>query len=191
MSGGGGSRDPPQASSSRAGGSSSSGDNGGDDPNKKRPTRDKAEELMEVESKEEETSEDDEPQSSSKDELVTNQLQLPPGGQPQVIDANRHMHQGSSVVATVCSNPGMSSSSSLHASLKSFDQSEQLRMCPLDETTVIHEATNDETERQPQQQLPQSATSIGEEQLNLELSSAPATEGILDQVQYLVLIVYA
>ena len=135
---------------------------------------------MEVESKEEETSEDDEPQSSSKGELVTNKLQPPPGGQPQVIDANRHMDQGSSVVATVYSNPGMSSSSSLHASLKSFDQSEQLRMCPLDEMTVIHEATSDEG--QPQQQLLQSAASIGEELLNLELSGAPATEGILDQV---------
>ena len=174
----GGSRDPPQAPSSRGGGSSSSGDNGGDDPNKKRPTRDKAEELMEVESKEEETNED-ESQSSDKNEMVTTKFQPPPGGQPQLTDANRHMHQGSSVVTTVCTNPWSSSS---HASLKSFEQSQQLRMCPWEEM-VVHKVSNDEG--QPQQQQPQSAASIGEEQLNLELFNVPATEGILDQVNIL------
>ena len=177
----GGSRDPPQAPSSRGGGSSSSGDNGGDDPNKKRPTRDKAKELMEVESKEEETSENDESQASNKGEMVTNKLPPPPpGGRPQLTDANRHMHQGSSVVTTVCSNPWSSSS---HASLKSFEQSEQLRMCPLEEM-VVHEVSNDEGQSQQQQQ-PQSAASIGEEQLNLELFNSPATGGILDQVNIL------
>ena len=172
--GGGGSRDLPQTPSSRGGGSSSSGDNGGDDPNKKRPTRDKPQELMEVESKEEETVEDDEPKS---DEMVTNWLQPPSAELPQFSDPSRHVHQGSSVMSAVCNNPWASSS---HAAVKSFEHSEQLRMCPLDETVVIHEVTNDEG--QPPQQQPQSAASIGEEQLNLELSSVTSTEGILDQV---------
>ena len=131
-----------------------------------------------VESKEEETIEDDE-SSSYKDEMVTTQLQPLPERLPQFSDTRRHIHQGGSVVPAVCSNPWASSS---HASVKSFEHSEQLRMCPLDETAVIHEASNDEG--QPQQQLPQSAASIGEEQLNLELSSITNTEEILDQVNY-------
>ena len=77
-------------------------------------------------------------------------------------------------------------------------------MCPLKDRVVIHDAsrrvshqptmlihvsTNDE--QQPQQ-WPQSATSIGEEQLNLDLISVASTdnEGILEQVILALLLVY-
>ena len=55
-------------------------------------------------------------------------------------------------------------------------------------TMLIHEPTN---EQQPQQ-LPQSAASIGEEQLNLDLISVASTdnEGILEQVILALLLVY-
>lgn len=174
--GGGGSHDLPQTPSSSGGGSSSSGDNGDDDPNKKPPIH-KPQEPTEVESKEEENNDDDsQSQPSCKGQMVTNPLQPPPMSH-QISDPSRR-HGDSVMVDQPCSNSWTSSP------YKSFEHSEQLRMCPLEEKVVIHEPTNDE-------QLLQSAASIGEEQLNLELSSVvSATEEILDQVIQAVVLVY-
>ena len=164
--GGGGSQDMPQAPSSSGGGSSSGGDNGDDDPSKKPPTH-KTQEPTEVESKEETNDDDSQSQSKRKDHMVTNRLQ--PLASTQQIGTLRD--QGSSVIPEqLCSN------SLTPPSYKSFEYSGQSRMCTLEERLVIHESTNDE------QQLPPSAASIGEEQLNLEYSSVTSSAGILDQV---------
>ena len=180
--GGGGSRDPPQAPSSGSGGSSSSGDNGDDDPNK-RPPRPvyKAEEPTEVESKEEESNDDNsQSESSRKGQMVTNQLH--PGIRPSQTIATNRRHGGSVMMEQQYSNTWMSSP------YKGFEHSDQLRMCPA-EKTAIHVSTNDE--QQPQQ-LPQSAVSVGEEQLNLDLISVASTdnEGILEQVMQTLLLVH-
>ena len=181
--GGGGSRDPPQAPSSRGGSSSSSGgDNGGDDPNKKRPINNEPLDATEVESKEEEgenieDNDDSQTRISHKDQMVTNQLQqqLPANQMP--FSGMRHIPQGTSVMPSgLCSNPWMSSSA---AAVKSFVPAEPLNICQLEEKEVIHEATDEEPHSQ---QAPQSAASVGEEQLNFGLSSVTATEGILEKV---------
>ena len=164
--GGGGSQDMPQAPSSSGSGSSSSGDNGDDDPNKKPPTH-KTQEPTEVESKEETNDDNSQSQSKRKGHMVTNKLQ--PLASTQQIGTSRD--QGSSVIPEqLCSNSWMP------PSYKNFEYSGQSRMCPLEERLAIHESTNDE------QQLPPSAASIGEEQLNLEYSSVTSSAGILDQV---------
>ena len=180
---GGGSRDPPQAPSLGGGGSSSSGDNGDDDPNK-RPPRPvyKAEEPTEVESKEEESNDDNsQSESSRKGQMVTNQLQ--PGIRPSQTIATNRRHGGSVMMEQQYSNTWMSSP------YKGFEHSDQLRMCPAEEKTAIHVSTNDE--QQPQQ-LPQSAVSVGEEQLNIDLISVASTdnEGILEQVMQTLLLVH-
>jgi len=181
--GGGGSSDLPQAPSSGGSGSSSSGDNGDDDdPNKRRPTYD-IQESTEVESKEEESNEDDDglQSSSHKGQMVTNPLQSALRSHVQWTSDTNRQHQGSSIVPDheMCSNL---QGSSLYASVKSFAHSEQLSMCPLNEKIVVHESPIDEQPQQP----PQSAASIEEEQLSLELSSGASTseEGILDEVKH-------
>lgn len=165
--GGGGSQDMPQAPSSSGGASSSGGDKGDDDPNKKPPTH-KTQEPTEVESKEETNDDDSQSQSKRKGHMVTNRLQ--PFARTQEIDDTNREQRSSVIPEQLCSNSWMP------PSYKNFEYSGQSRMCPLEERLAIHESTNDE------QQLPPSAASIGEEQLNLEYSSVTSSAGILDQV---------
>ena len=171
----GGSHDPPQAPSSRGGSSSSSGgDNGGDDPNRKRPTNSEPPDGTLVESKEEEgknTEDDDD------NEMVVHHLPQQPPANVMPLSGMRDIHQGASVMSSgLCSNPWMSSSS---AAVKSFVSGEQLKICQPEEKEAIHEGTDEEP--QPHQP-PQSAASIGEEQLDFEFSSVTTGEGILEQV---------
>ena len=113
--------------------------------------------------------------------MVTNQLQ--PGIRPpQAIDISRR-HGDSLMLQQQSSNTWMSSP------YKGFEHSDQLRTCPAEEKATIHELTNDE--QQPQQPL-QSAASVGEEQLNLDLISMASTdnEGVLEQVIQTLQLVY-
>ena len=177
--------DTPQAPFSSGGDSSSSG--GDDDPNKK-PHFHKSREPKEIDNEEEESEDeesDDDVQAhstvSGKDQMVANPLQ-PPARNPAVAGTIR---DHTNVFQRQCSNSWTSSP------YKSFEHSEHLSMCPLKEKvviydasraqqpmTLIHESTNDE--QQPQQLL-QSAASLGEEQLNLDLITVASTdnEGIL------------
>ena len=194
---GGGSHDVPQASFSSGGDSSSSGDNGDDDPNKK-PHFHKSREPKEIDSEEEESDDDIQAHStvSGKGQMVANPLQ-PPARHTEIKGTTRD--QGNTdMLQRQCSNFWTSSP------YKSFEHSEHFSMCPLKEKvviqdqsrvlhqpmTLIYESTNDE--QQPQQLL-QSAGSIGEEQLNLDLISVASTdnEGILEQVIQTFLLPYS
>ena len=81
-----------------------------------------------------------------------------------------------------------SSNTWMSSPYKGFEHSDQLRTCPAEEKAIIHELTNDE--QQPQQL--QSAGSVGEEQLNLDLISVASTdnEGVLEQVIQTLQLVY-